>query len=44
MDVLDRPQELAQAYYEKGEGLDEGKRVETREWQQRIDFDGGQSY
>lgn len=38
MDVFDRLHELAQAYYEKGEGLDAGKRVEAREWQQRIDF------
>lgn len=39
MDVFDRLHELAQAYYEKGEGLETGKRVEAREWQQRIDFD-----
>ena len=39
MDVFDRLHELAQAYYEKGDGLDTGKRAETREWQQRIDFD-----
>ena len=39
MDVFDRLQELAQAYYEKGEGLESGKRAEAREWQQRIDFD-----
>ena len=38
MDVFERLQELAQAYYEKGEGLDTGKRAEAREWQQRIDF------
>ncbi len=38
MDVFDRLHELAQAYYEKGDGLDAGKRVEAREWQQRIDF------
>ena len=39
MDVFDRLHELAQAYYEKGEGLETGKRAEAREWQQRIDFD-----
>ena len=39
MDVFERLRELAQAYYEKGEGLDTGKRAEAREWQQRIDFD-----
>ena len=39
MDVFDRLRELAQAYYERGEGLETGKRVEAREWQQRIDFD-----
>ena len=39
MDVFDRLHELAQAYYEKGDGLETGKRVEAREWQQRIDFD-----
>ena len=38
MDVFDRLHELAQAYYEKGEGLETGKRAEAREWQQRIDF------
>ena len=38
MDVFDRLHELAQAYYEKGDGLETGKRVEAREWQQRIDF------
>lgn len=43
MDVFDRLHELAQAYYEKGDGLETGKRVEAREWQQRIDFDWGQS-
>lgn len=40
MDVFDRLHELAQAYYEKGDGLDGGKRDEVRERQQRIDFDG----
>lgn len=39
MDVFDRLHELAQAYYEKGDELNAGKRVEAREWQQRIDFD-----
>ena len=39
MDVFERLHELAQAYYEKGEGLNTGKRAEAREWQQRIDFD-----
>jgi hypothetical protein len=39
MDVFDRLHELAQAYYEKGDGLNTGKRAEAREWQQRIDFD-----
>ena len=39
MDVFDRLHKLAQAYYEKGEGLETGKRAEAREWQQRIDFD-----
>jgi hypothetical protein len=39
MDVFDRLHELAQAYYEKGDELDAGKRAEAREWQQRIDFD-----
>ena len=38
MDVFDRLHELAQAYYEKGDELNAGKRVEAREWQQRIDF------
>lgn len=38
MDVFDRLHELAQAYYEKGDGLEAGKRAEAREWQQRIDF------
>lgn len=38
MDVFDRLHELAQAYYEKGDGLETGKRAEAREWQQRIDF------
>ena len=38
MDVFDRLHERAQAYYEKGDGLETGKRVEAREWQQRIDF------
>ena len=38
MDVFDRLHELAQAYYEKGEGLDACKRVEARESQQKIDF------
>lgn len=38
MDVFDRLHELAQAYYEKGDELDAGKRVEARECQQRIDF------
>jgi hypothetical protein len=38
MDVFDRLHELAQAYYERGEGLETGKRAEAREWQQRIDF------
>lgn len=38
MDVFDRLHELAQAYYEKGDGLEMGKRAEAREWQQRIDF------
>ena len=39
MDVFERLHELAQAYYEKGDGLNAGKRAEAREWQQRIDFD-----
>ena len=39
MDVFDRLHELAQAYYEKGDGLNAGKWAEAREWQQRIDFD-----
>lgn len=39
MDVFDRLHELAQAYYEKGEGLETGKLAEAREWQQRIDFE-----
>ena len=38
MDVFDRLHELAQAYYEKGDELNAGKRVGAREWQQRIDF------
>ena len=38
MDVFDRLHELAQTYYEKGEGLDACKRVEARESQQKIDF------
>lgn len=38
MDVFDRLHELAQAYYEKGEGLDASKRVAARESQQKIDF------
>jgi hypothetical protein len=38
MDVFDRLHELAQAYYEKGDELNAGKRAEAREWQQRIDF------
>lgn len=38
MDVFDRLHELAQAYYEKVDGLEAGKRAEAREWQQRIDF------
>ena len=40
MDVFERLHELAQAYYEKGDGLNAGKRAEAREWQQRIDFEG----
>ena len=39
MDVFDRLHDLAQAYYEKGEGMNASKRVEARESQQRIDFD-----
>ena len=39
MDVFDRLHGLAQAYYEKGEGMNASKRVEARESQQRIDFD-----
>lgn len=37
MDVFDRLLELAQAYYEKGDGLNMGKRM-ARERQERIDF------
>ena len=39
MDVFERLHELAQTYYEKGDGLETGKRAEAREWQQRLDFD-----
>lgn len=37
MDVFERLHELAQAYYEKGDGLNMGKRM-VREQQERIDF------
>lgn len=37
MDVFERLHELAQAYYEKGDGLNMGKRM-VRERQERIDF------
>ena len=37
MDVFDRLLELAQVYYEKGDGLNMGKRM-VRERQERIDF------